>query len=295
MSFRTIIRRFRFTLREILLATAVLAVGFTWPLLMVIIMPVLLVAVLSRLGMSNLAPVATAAVLSLTIGVVFSLLYWRFPFRPPRLLAELRSVNDVEQLSRVYGLNPQRGAAEITAVVDIPSADTLSWNTETELMPTERIIQNWIQDSPTLKSTEAIAAEFAKAIWHAADKAGILLDGSPERTDTKSLSGYIGIVRSEAGKRFAFATLAGNEYSNDHYPYYEFVIPLDGDGFEISNSQWFFFDVAGMEGTTWYGVAAASFIVLFPAAIILLIVISATKQNLPYVTNRPYADFQRAK
>jgi hypothetical protein len=65
-----------------------------------------------------------------------------------------------------------------------------------------------------------------------------------------------------------FGTLEGDQHSNDHYPYYELVIPLDGSELAISSYQWFFEDIAGLEGLNWLAVSCLLFVYLLgPIAI----------------------------
>jgi hypothetical protein len=290
MSIKSAASRFRFTLRELLAATALLAVGFTWPLLLIIVVPLLLAAILSRIGLGELAPIATATSLSLTLGIVCSLLYWRYPFRPPALLSELREISVVEQLSEVGGLNPARGMLNIVQVAGLPAGSTVLRNTDYVDNPTYRILRHLRAHNIGIELFEPLSAELAYSVWRAADEAGMLLDGSPERTNTKTLNGFIGIARLKNGSRIAFATLAGDEYSNDHYPYYEFVIRLDDPKVRIVNLQWFYFDIAGMEGMTWEGVAVVSYLILLPAAIVFQIARYAIRRNRPQAADHLNVD-----
>src|SRR6476659_9186475 len=137
------LRRFRFTLRELLAAMVLLAVGLTLPWLMLIIAPLLVAAILSRLGLGKLSPLAAAAALSVTFGIVVSWYYWRYPFRPPAPITELRDISVVVQLSEVHGLNPLRGEPpEIQAMARVPPAGSVQWDTPHGLYPTLRILQD---------------------------------------------------------------------------------------------------------------------------------------------------------
>lgn len=272
------ISKFHFTLRELLGATALLAVGFTWPLVMIFVVPLLVAAILSRIGLGSFAPIAVATALSMTLGVVFSLLHWRYPFRPPTLLPELQKISAIEQLSLVSDINPLRGAGTIVAVAALPTVISPQGYADHEY-PIHRLLQHLSRQHVAIESIQPLSSQFVDSLWNAAELKGLLVDGRPERINTKTLGGHVGIARLNSGERIAFAALSGDEYSNDHYPYYEYVVPLDDAGLEIANSQWFYYDVAGIEGATWNRVAIACFIVLGPIGFLIQFVLFATKRD----------------
>jgi hypothetical protein len=258
---------------------ALLACGLVWPWLMLIIAPLFIASILNRLGLKILAPIAAAAVLAVTCGIVGSWYYWHYPFRPPPLLAELRSISAVVQLSAVNDLNPERDAPpQIDPLFAVPPPNS-PWMPQTEIDPLERILLDLYTRKIGIESAEPVSQELLNSIWQAADRAGLLFDGTPERTNTKSLRGHVGIARLKNGNQIAFATLTGDEYSNDHYPYYELVVYLDDPKFEVANSLWFFYDVAGIEGMSWERLAAGSFVFLGPISIVLQLISAAMKQE----------------
>jgi hypothetical protein len=89
----------RFTLRELFYACILVGLGFVWPILFVFVLPILLAAVLNRMGFVRAVPVIIAAGLSILFGAVISYSLWRYPFYPPPLIAELRNVDALHQLS----------------------------------------------------------------------------------------------------------------------------------------------------------------------------------------------------
>jgi hypothetical protein len=269
--------KLRFTLRELLIATALLAAGFTWPFLLIFIVPVVVTAILNRVGLGSFAALAIVAAVSPLLGVLFSLYYWRYPFAPPPLLPELLDIAVVEQLSSIHGLNPEKGLQPTIEPLSVMPG--ISWNTATEIYATDRIIQQLELQNKRIGSKQPIPAEQLALIWHAADESGLLIEGASEYPNTKTLYGYVGIARLNNGKRIVLATLAGDQHSNDHYPYYEFVIPLENDRCAITNHQWFFFDVAGIEGATWRGVAIVSLIVLLPVTLIVGILLELWRER----------------
>jgi len=265
--------KLRFNLRDLLWLTTLIAVGCKWPTLLIILLPLFVVAVLSRSGIGSLAPFVAIVVISPILGMLFSLYYWRYPFSQPPLLAEPRNIGIVEQLSHVNCLNPLRyTAATIGAVTGAVSGLPVGWNTSTEVYATDRIIQELASRNTTIQSQQPVSADIVTSFWYAANRAGLLVNGESGYPETKRLNGYIGIARRADGSRIAFATLLGNEQSNDHYPYYEFIAPLDQEDFGITQSQWFYIDIAGLEGANWLGFTKISFLLLAPITIVMQIV-----------------------
>jgi hypothetical protein len=262
---------FRFSIRGLLAVVALFAVGFTWPLLFVFILPLIAVVLFDQLRRGWLAVFFAIAVSSLGLGIIFSLNYWRYPFAQPRLLAPLRDISVVEQLSFVSGVNFEKNSAPtITTISTVPGAQSLQWNTATEIDAIQRILQYLDKRKIPIESQQPLSPELVASIWNAANDCNLLIDGDYGYADTKTLYGHVGIARLHNGARIAFATVMGNQYSNDHYPYYEFILPLDKVTFTIRQSQWFFVDVAGIEGANWLSFAVMSFIAMVPIAILIL-------------------------
>jgi hypothetical protein len=262
--------RFRFSLRELLLAVPAVAAGCMWPPLLVFIVPLLAAAVFSRRG--AFAPLLVAAAASMGVGVAASLAYWRYPFHPPRLLSELRDIIAVEQISAVSGVNPARGSyPNIQPLAAIPPRQALRSNAPSGLMPPERILDELGRKPHGIESAKPVSVSLVNAMWQAAEEAEALIEsGDPSRTNTKTLiDGYVGIARVSDGTKIAFAAWMGDEHSNDHYPYYEMVFAMDDERPRLVNWQWFFEDIAGIEGATWLSVAIPMFLILSPLALIL--------------------------
>jgi hypothetical protein len=274
--------RFRFSLREFLAAVAAVALGCMWPALLVFIVPLLMAAVLSRLGKVLFVPVLLAAAASVAIGAAASLAYWGYAFHPPKLLAELRTIVAVEQLAEVTGINPTlKHTADIQFVGSIPPQQSLNWNTPWELMPTDRILQELGRRKIGIASQRPISTELAEAMWQAAEDAGILIEkGEPRCVNTKTLNGFVGVARVSDGSEIAFATVAGDEYTNDHYPYYELVFRLDNGRPRLVNYQMYFVDIAGNEGMTWLHVAVPAFLVLGPLSFLFGAAIPSQRRRL---------------
>jgi hypothetical protein len=199
-----------------------------------------------------------AALASMSFGMGVSYYYWGYPTSPPPILREIEAIRSVDSMSYVNELNAQGGRATFAAVNQEALANRNGWALDdpwrVPLMLHDRGIR--------LDQVPAISPQLASALWEAADRAGLLIEGSAGYPDTKTLFGHIGTGRLDDGREVAFATAGGNEYSNDHYPYYEFVAELRGGRAVIINSQWYYFDIAGIEGMTWVAPAVICFVPL---------------------------------
>jgi hypothetical protein len=269
-------RDFRFSIRESLVAIALLAVGFTWLPLLIFIVPLLAVAVLSRMGFGHVAPFFVATVLSLVFGVLVSQLYWGYPFVPPPALPELAEISSLERLSEVSGLNAEQEVQPtITARSDV-SGLRCDW-----IESSDRMLDEFRSRNLRVQSSEPIATELLESMWRVAETRGLLVQGQPGYLDTKTLFGHVAIGYLGDDSKIAIASLLGMEESNDHYPYYEFVFSLDRNEPQLINSQRFFGDISGIEGFNWFSFAVMSFIVMAPLVIAIEIAWAICKRNKP--------------
>ena len=246
-----------------------LAASLTWPLLFFYVVPLIVARILSPTDYGLYAPIVIAIAASLAGGVLLSFYYWHYPFAQPSVLASLRELRSVDQLCWVEGLKSEMHPTPGVPIAYFPPSSKLNWNTPTELAAVDRIMAEFGKHKVAIRSTEPISPGLLGSMWKAAEHSGLLVAGEPSYPDTKSLRGHIGIARRRDGNRFAFAALIGREQSNDHYPYYEFVVPLDRGELSIEKSQWFFVDIAGLEGANWFGFSILSFIVVLPIAVVL--------------------------
>ncbi len=230
--------RFRFNLSELLAVMALVSLSLVWPLILVFVVPLIGTKACKRMGYGSYAPVIATIGLSMALGVLFSFSYWHYPFEQPSTLAELCNIKAVEQLSWVSGLDSAGLSDPPAAIVNLP-AGTLYWNNARELDAVDRIIAEFANRHVAIRSSTPIPIEVLTSIWTAADQAGLLISGEGGYPDTKSLHGYIGIAHKHNGSRFAFAALMGGQQSNDHYPYYEFVVPMDQEKLAVESSHWF--------------------------------------------------------
>ncbi len=228
-------------------ATFLVAIGLAWPWLMLIVAPLLVAAILKRLDLGSVVPLTVASVLSVTVGVVVSWYYWHYPFDAPPLLQELREISAVEQISRVTTIGPDTNhKTQISVLTAIPqSSGSEPWGVLNSDHPTKRILYQFATRKMGIESSLPLEQALLDSLWRAAEKSGLLLDGGRNFPGARLLSGYAGIARLNDGSRIAFVVMAGNECSNDHYPYYDYVVRFDEPRFEIGNSQWFCYDVAG--------------------------------------------------
>jgi hypothetical protein len=204
-----------------------------------------------------------AAVLSVAVGIGWSEYYWRYPFAPPPLLPEFGLVRSVQSVSSVAELNPEANKLVEIEPVDAEVLDSPhAWY----LAADWRLPLKLEADGLDCQSAPPSAAELASKLWHAANDAGLLVTGTDGYPDTATLWGHIAVTTLVDGREVILASVAGYEYSNDHYPYYELVAVFEEDALRIIKSQSFFFDVAGIEGATWLGMSMLACFVITPVA-----------------------------
>jgi hypothetical protein len=199
-----------------------------------------------------------AALASMAVGMGVSYYYWGYPTSPPPILPEISMLRSVDSMSYVDELDAQSGKATFKPIDQEILANRHDWS----LDDTWRVPLMLHDRGIRLDQAQAISLQHASALWEAADRAGLLIEGSAGYPDTKTLFGHIGTGRLNDGREIAFATVGGYQYSNDHYPYYEFVAELRGGRAMIINSQWYYFDIAGIEGMTWVAPAVVCFVPL---------------------------------
>ena len=160
----------------------------------VFIVPLIAVVFFDQLRAGWLAAFVAIAVSSLGLGILFSLHYWRYPFAQPRLLAQLRNISVVEQLSFVSGVNSAKELAPRSQQFRRSAAQMLQWNTATEIDAIQRILQVLGNRKIPIESQQPVSPELVASIWQAADDAELLIDGEDGYADTKTLYGHVGIA-----------------------------------------------------------------------------------------------------
>jgi hypothetical protein len=250
-------------------SVALVAVGLTWPLTLVFLLPLAATYVFRRLGHGSVAPVLSTIALSMIIGVLISYRYWHYPFVQPATLSKLQTITTIDQLSQIGELGPAGPMQPAVPFRKFAPANSLYWNQQHQLDGADRLIAEFVDRNVQILSMEPISKEVLTSIWNAANNTGLLVEGEPGYPKTKTLRGYVGIARESDGSRFAIAALIGYEQSNDHYPYYEFVVPLDQKVATVSSSRWFYVDIAGLEGLNWLHISVVAFVVMAPFTLLL--------------------------
>ncbi len=187
--------KFRFSIRGLLAVVALFAVGFTWPLLFVFIVPLIAVVFFDQLRAGWLAAFVAIAVSSLGLGILFSLHYWRYPFAQPRLLAQLARYQRCGTAFICIGRElRKRIGSKYHSNFDSSAAQMLQWNTATEIDAIQRILQVLGNRKIPIESQQPVSPELVASIWQAADDAELLIDGEDGYADTKTLYGHVGIA-----------------------------------------------------------------------------------------------------
>jgi hypothetical protein len=193
-----------------------------------------------------------------------SRLYWGYWFTPPssdrtvRHLAELTSFTSLWQSTTQSGRPAlSRAASEVNhASGDVPGGR----------LPAALIARGLLPSSE-----KAADASVLRAITAALAEGNQLRQGGPRYRHATELLGHVAIGKDRNGKELYVAGLIGGEASNDHHPYYEVVAePAGGGGLKIKHLQFYWWDLAGLEGFAhWIAGGVATIAWLFGAGCFL--------------------------
>jgi hypothetical protein len=194
-------------------------------------------------------------ILTFAASGIISKNYWGYYFFRPDVLREVSQVKGVTRITqvmaerqgksknyrfkRVYGFwHHSNHSITQGAQYDNPEIRVTSALGERLTLPglSERMPPELADMYPILKASGALI---------------------PSESGYDSLHGMLGLIAETVthdGRKLVFMGLRGRETSNDHYPYYELIFEKKGSKGkpEFIRGQWFFFDIAGFEGTEWF-------------------------------------------
>jgi hypothetical protein len=209
-------------------------------------------------GLQNALPLyggTALAVVSLAffISIGFSRTYWGYTFHRPPVLPELKDVTEVSSLIPVTSERTEMG--EYRFVID-PRASIAQMLTYARQHPAdsddERILLH-LDQMGLLPEEWATSLGPGAGLYERLRQTGLLARAEDGYTAAGLLRGFIVEAHDRSGSQLVFLSATGGEVSNDHYPCYELVFDKDPDSGQLTfiNGQRYFYDVAGIEGTTW--------------------------------------------
>jgi hypothetical protein len=204
---------------------------------------------------SMIYAVAASIALSVVAGAVIDKVYWDYYFSRPGIDPT------VFEIDRVETVTPFSSEKYGPLVIDRhETAGSVSeYTSDVDSLPFQRIPHALKQRGLLPNPLQYVPPERLQKTWQFAQSHTDLY-GSSHGYDWRDWSNGVMIEGSLAsGSRLAVLAIRGGEVSNDHYPYYEFLLSQNADGSpgRLLSTKRFYFDVAGMEGMAWYGIALA--------------------------------------
>jgi hypothetical protein len=177
---------------------------------------------------------------------------WGFPYqRPPTLL----DTSQVRQVERVTVFSNCEFAADPD---DFWYAGAWEWKEQRDqyyLLVHRPLVA--LHESGKLPPNYSPAGEQETEDYlRAVRRSGALVESTPGYDSASTLGGVaIWFEDLEGQSKLLIAARAG-QVSNDHYPFYE-ILFRHGDGrLETLDHQMFYFDIAGVEGMSWWSIFA---------------------------------------
>ena len=221
---------------------------------------------------SSLAGVASAIV-AVFSGIVWSIVYWRYPFSEPTWrswIQELGSVHSFQQVNISRNREPELGASGAAALREA-SERYKRWGSDFEASKLGFEVERagW---QPKL--SQAIPIELFKAVCDQLDRAGVLVSGDPGYPNARVLHGFLMIGQLRDGDAVLLASISGLEASNDHYPQYQAKFTLVDGKPRLRSARQYYIDIAGIEGARWWHVSLALGLIMVPSSIGLAAIVA---------------------
>jgi hypothetical protein len=213
-----------------------------------------------RVPRSVLAIFMALPIVSLAIGVAFSLHYWGYAWSLPDLDRRIETVKWTSIGSFTsrddgtgWALQPPE---ELTHFRSEPAVDL-------ECCQDGRILDVVRRQQPLGSLAPTFEAEMLPLV--------ALDPGEPGYPAARHLRGVLALGNDAEGHPVGFASFTGFEASNDHHPTYEVLLRRDAP-LALLSSRRYYGDVAGIEGFTAFAVSVYAFfflgLVLFPLLVI---------------------------
>jgi hypothetical protein len=192
-------------------------------------------------------------IISLPAAIITSKNYWGYYFTRPEVLPELRNVKRVNWVVPVETVN-SGGVVSFNNLIDYSYEDAFIWAKRTPYYNLDsRNLILFVSMGLILPELSRLPPE-GPDYYALVRDTGIFVSPDPGYKRSALLRGLIISAIDSEGRELVLIAANGGELSNDHYPYYELLFEKQpGTGkFALLSSQYFFFDVAGIEGLEWY-------------------------------------------
>jgi hypothetical protein len=201
--------------------------------------------------------VAATAVVAAVIGGAWSRSYWGYWYvfpSVPAAIAEARSVRHLTPLT----FDDQTCALAVGPEIDLPSSVLNGrayadgrFNRMLAHLHDRGLGLAHARPDPTL-SMAALSAELRA-------RGDVRPGASPHYRQAMCLSGGAVTVVDDAGRESLVVGVSSGDIANDHHATYEITLARVDGAWRVREMQTTFFDVAGLEGLTWWTMAGMLF------------------------------------
>jgi len=198
--------------------------------------------------------------------------YWGYPFRRPTVFNELKEASSIISITNIKKLADEK---DFRAYTDSSLTESLFGREDLYYGNLDRPIMTFL-DRANINGDLYGWYEIAENVEKKISKNDLSLISSlivksnllfsPSKGYESSGNRFNGRIiefKTVDGKSFYHITLKSGEVANDHYPLYEILIANSDSALNIIKTQYFFTDVAGIEGFEYSNLAGFIEFVLF--------------------------------
>ncbi|MGC9502505.1 hypothetical protein [Baaleninema sp.] len=194
--------------------------------------------------------------------IVFARLYWGYFFQPPRVPSQVREFEKIESITPVSSLETANGRSvfqvDPAILCDRSYQEPLgnsgycgSSKCNSEYCdPTRGLVELFDRGTLTSIEPQMSLAKLAK-LYDSIESTNALYSPESEvyEEQAKVLQGIAIEATAKNGREFVLVSLTGGQFSNDRYPYYDFLFLRQSDNsLQLVDTNKFVYEIAGLEG-----------------------------------------------
>ncbi len=184
--------------------------------------------------------------------------YWGYPFKRQSIFSEISQADKVITFSKVF-TDPNKKPMTLSVFLDTAKFEKgLLGRKDPYYGGKDRILMVFEDNAhihgnlyyiPEIydDTTKKISLDKLNKVANSIYSSGIIDNGEMSMDFGKILNGIIVEYQTKDNEQYLFAGLAGQEISNDHHPFYEFLFK-EINGVELIKKQRYYYDFAGVEG-----------------------------------------------
>ena len=203
-------------------------------------------------------------VLSFIAGVAFSRYYWRYWFAPSSIGPAIHRLAELQSVVKIDAVRPAPALGwRFTSVPAAEIDEGASWyhRSPRDFFWFRLHEALWKAKIPAVPA-KAIPERLLRTIEKHVALSDVLVDGEPGYPYARRLNGYAAVGRAHSGGLLVVLALNGSEVSNDHYPVFDFAYSCKdvGNPCRLIKKNFYFEDIAGIEGFRWYWASFLAFV-----------------------------------